>query len=114
MRPILFAIAHDMLQFEPEAVFEMRKPINEKRDFIHGPGMGLSLHYGPDYKSDAENPSESFFAAGPIINYQAGLLFKTKVENSIALKAFYTPLFSSGNHDNGNVVGGVLQYSIYF
>lgn len=114
MRPILFAVAHEMLQFEPEAVFEIHKPINEKRDFITGPGMGLSLHYGPDYRSDSENPTESFFAAGPIINYQVGLLFKSKIEQSIALKAFYTPLFSAGNHDNGNVVGGALQYAIYF
>lgn len=115
MRPILFAASHDMLQFEPEAVFEMHRSLNGKRDFIHGPGLGLSANYGPDYNSGTENPTESFYAFGPIVNYQVGLAFNGKSQQHvIALKSFYTPLFSSDGHDNGHVVGGTLQYSIYF
>jgi hypothetical protein len=113
-RPILFAAAYNMLQFEPEAIFEIHKVINEKRDFFSGPGLGLSLNYGPDYKSDNNNPSESFFSGGPIISYQVGFLFKANVQSSFALKAFYIPLFSSNGHDNGNVAGGALQYTFYF
>ncbi|MDA3892245.1 MAG: hypothetical protein PF517_11335 [Salinivirgaceae bacterium] len=113
-RPVLFAAAFNLLQFEPEVNFEIHKAINEKRNFFSGPGLGLSLNYGPDYKSNKNNPTESFFSIGPIINYQVGFLFKTKVQNSIVLKAFYIPLFSSNGHDNGNVAGGALQYALYF
>lgn len=114
MRPILFAAAHEMLQFEPEAIYEMHKVIDNKKDFIHGPGVGISANYGPDYKSSTENPTESFFAVGPIVNYQVGLVFKAKKDHTIALKSFYTPLFSFDGHDNGHVVGGVIQYSVHF
>jgi hypothetical protein len=113
-RPILFGAAFKMLQYEPEAIFEIHKVINEKTIFFYGPGFGLSLNYGPDYKSNNKNPTVSFFSAGPIINYQLGFLFTSKIQNSMALKAFYIPLFSANNHDNGNVLGGALQYSIYF
>lgn len=113
-RPILFAAAYNMLQFEPEAIFEIHKVINEKRDFFSGPGLGLSVNYGPDYNSNNDNPSESFFSGGPIISYQIGFLFKAKVQSSFALKAFYIPLFSSNSHDNGNVAGAALQYTLYF
>jgi hypothetical protein len=113
-RPVLFAAAFNLLQFEPEANFEIHKVINEKRNIFTGPGLGLSLNYGPDYKSNNDNPTESFFSVGPIINYQIGFLFKTKVQNSLVLKAFYIPLFSSNGHDNGNVAGAALQYALYF
>ncbi len=114
MRPILFAAAHNMLQFEPEAIYEMHKILSDKKDFIHGPGVGFSANYGPDYKSSTENPTESFFAIGPIVNYQIGLEFKAKHSHTIALKTFYTPLFSFDGHDNGHVVGSVIQYSMHF
>ncbi len=113
MRPILFGAIFKMLQLEPEAAFQMFTPINNKIDFIHGPGIGLSFHYGPDYRSDSENPSKSFFAMGPMVTYQAGLAFKGKRENSLTFKAFYTPLFANG-YANGTVAGGALQYAIYF
>ena len=52
MRPILFAAAFKMLQFEPQFSFEFRKNIKDDKDLIIGPGLGASFHYGPDYKSD--------------------------------------------------------------
>jgi hypothetical protein len=113
-RPILFAAAYNMLQFEPEAILEIHKVINTKRDFFTGPGLGMSLNYGPDYQSDNTNPTASFFSGGPIVSYQIGFLFKAKHQSSLALKAFCIPLFSSDGHDNGIVAGGALQYAFYF
>ena len=66
LRPILFAAAFQMLQFEPEVSLEIKKEINSNVFLVTGPVLGVSLHYGPDYKSSIKNNDESFFAGGPI------------------------------------------------
>lgn len=112
MRPILFAAAFKMLQFEPQLSFEFRKNIKEDKDLIIGPGLGVSLHYGPDYKSDKNNKGESFFAAGPFISGLFGYQFKgSSGKNKLfGLRAFYVPLFS-GESDlsPGTIIGGALE-----
>lgn len=115
MRPILFGIAFKMLQFEPEVTFEYNKVINEKIDLVSGPGIGISFHYGPDYQSDLDNRSESFFAMGPFLSWQAGIAFKKEgnVKSVAGLKAFYAPLFVKGRTP-GTVLGGALLYTFYF
>ncbi|MBK8805516.1 MAG: hypothetical protein IPO21_02240 [Bacteroidales bacterium] len=45
MRPILFILAFDMLQFEPQLNFEFSKKIGDNSKLILSPGVGLSLHY---------------------------------------------------------------------
>jgi hypothetical protein len=111
MRPILFAVAFDMLQFEPEVMVEYRKEISEKVDLVIGPGVGVSLHYGPDYTTerDAVDP-ERFFAAGPIVSALAGVGFRGRSgrEHVIGLRPFYIPLFSR-ERPTGTVVGAVLE-----
>ncbi|MFW6221037.1 MAG: hypothetical protein ACOC4C_01100 [Fibrobacterota bacterium] len=111
MRPILFAVAFDMLQFEPQFTFEQRFNINDDLDFVFGPGLGVSLHYGPDYKTakDADNP-EDFFAIGPNITSLFGINFnnESKLTRTIGLKAFYIPLFSS-DYRNGTILGAALE-----
>ncbi|MFH1728339.1 MAG: hypothetical protein ABIA04_07970 [Pseudomonadota bacterium] len=114
-RPILFALAFDMLQFEPSVTFEYRKNLKENLDIVYGPGLGLSFHYGPDYNSDMDNRGANFFAIGPIINIMAGISFEGmfKQENIFGIRTFYTPLFAE-NRSNGTVLGGALEYYIYF
>ena len=51
VRPILFAAAFRMLQLEPEATLLFRGEASDGLDFVGGPSLGLSLHYGPDYNS---------------------------------------------------------------
>jgi hypothetical protein len=115
MRPILFGLAFKMLQFEPELTLECNKLINEKIDFVSGPGIGISFHYGPDYKSNLSDPSESFFAIGPFISWQTGIAFKKEsgVKSIAGFKAFYVPL-SAEDRSLGTVLGGALLYTFYF
>ncbi|MBN2544124.1 hypothetical protein JXI42_14785 [bacterium] len=116
MRPILFATAFDMLQFEPEVTFEFKKAIKDDLDFLIGPGVGLSLHYGPDYESDVdENRGESFFAAGPFISSLFAFNFQNSAEKDriVGARAFYVPLFSK-ERAPGTVLGLALEGSIYF
>jgi hypothetical protein len=115
MRPILFGIAFDMLQFEPEFTFEYRKPISEGLAFVTGPGLGVSLHYGPDYESDLDNRGDDFFAAGPYISMMMGLAFGSSSEpgSVLGIRAIYIPLFSK-EYSPGTVIGAVLEYTIFF
>jgi len=73
MRPILFAVAFDMLQFEPSATLKFRDADGGNVDWVLGPTLGVSLHYGPDYHSDLDG--RHFFAIGPIIGGYFGLDF---------------------------------------
>ena len=112
MRPILFAAAFKMLQFEPQFSFEFRKNIKDDKDLIIGPGLGVSLHYGPDYNSDRDNRGDSFFAAGPFISGLFGYQFKgSSGRNKLfGLRAFYVPLFSrESDLSPGTVLGGALE-----
>jgi len=115
MRPILFGLAFKMLQFEPEITLEYNKLINEKVDLVTGPGIGISLHYGPDYTSDLSMPGESFFAMGPFLSWQTGIAFKKEniVKSIAGVKAFYVPLFAK-DRSAGTVLGGALLYTFYF
>jgi hypothetical protein len=115
MRPILFGLRFDMLQFEPEFTFEYKIKVHEKRAFVLGPGLGLSLHHGPDYESDLDNRGESFFAAGPLFSWKFGLAFEREgvTRNEIGLKLFYIPLFAKDRGD-GTVLGGALTFIHYF
>ncbi|MBD3317321.1 MAG: hypothetical protein GF344_16155 [Chitinivibrionales bacterium] len=111
MRPILFGLKFDMLQFEPEIIVEYRSRINDNVDLVLGPGIGLSLHYGPDYTTpdDAADP-ERFFAAGPIISGLAGIGFRGSSgrEHIIGVRPFYTPLFSDAR-PTGTVLGAAIE-----
>ncbi|MCF8380994.1 MAG: hypothetical protein K9H49_15575 [Bacteroidales bacterium] len=115
MRPILFGMAFKMLQFEPEITLKYNLLVSEKIDFVSGPGVGISFHYGPDYLSDLTNRGPSFFAMGPFLSWQTGFAFKKEnlVKNFAGIKGFYVPLFAKGR-SAGTVLGGALLYSYYF
>lgn len=120
-RPILFAASFDMLQFEPSVILRYRRLMAGNTDFIAGPSLGVSLHYGPDYKSESsgENRTESFFAMGPIIGGYFGFEFKRQdkaLNIELGVSPYVTPLFSINdplNH-SGVVIGGTLDLSFRF
>jgi hypothetical protein len=121
MRPILFGAAFEMLQFEPEVALLFRIEREGSVDVILGPSLGITLHYGPDYKSESSGDErrDSFFAMGPRIGGYIGLDFKRpgKTFNfQLGLSPYVVPLFSiddSENH-NGVVVGGILDGQFRF
>jgi len=115
MRPVLFGIRFDMLQFEPEFTLEFKKRLNDKRALVTGPGLGLSFHYGPDYNSDLDNRGEDFWALGPFLSWNVGLAFEREgtTRSRIGLKLFYVPLFARDRAD-GTVLGAALTYHYFF
>jgi len=120
VRPILFGLSYDMLQFEPEVTLLFRLPSEGSMDWVLGPRVGLSFHYGPDYTSGPDGAARgpSFFAMGPILGGYVGLDFKRpgKTFNfQIGLSPYVTPLFSFGDDGrNGIVVGGMLDAAFRF
>lgn len=121
MRPILFGAAFKMLQLEPEVTLLFRHQREGKVDMIAGPSLGITLHYGPDFKSaqSGEERRPSFFALGPRIGGYFGLDFKRPDETfnfQLGLSPYITPLFSVNDADDhrGVVIGGVLDGQFRF
>ncbi len=110
MRPLLFALAFKMLQFEPEANLFFTSPNSEHKKLFLSPGLGFSLNYGPDYMSNNDSNADRFFSFGPTFSLQTGLKFNHSNSNSAAVRFFYTPLFANGTGKNGTVLGASLQY----
>lgn len=122
MRPILFALAFKMLQFEPSVSwrFTNANP-GTKNGFTYGPMLGFSLHYGPDYTYDAkpDTAKHAFFALGPTIGGFAGYTFSRSSGEprfSLGVSPYVTPLFSVNDPDKrkGVVIGGLLDAAFYF
>ncbi len=111
MRPILFATAFKVLQFEPDVSLTWRRPASEGVDWIVGPSLGLSLHYGPDYTSELSGPK--FFAMGPTFGGYFGLDFKRPgtFNFQLGLHPYVTPLFGIADPagHQGVVVGAMLE-----
>ena len=120
-RPILFGLAFKMLQFEPSVTLKFRKASDGNVDFVAGPMLGLSLHYGPDFNSEpsGDSRSPSFFALGPTLGGYMGLDFKRpgKTFNvELGLTPYITTLFGVGDApiDRGIVAGGLLDVAFKF
>lgn len=122
MRPILFAAAFHMLQFEPTVTLKFYDKSSDAARWLVGPMLGVSLHYGPDYKSEASGVGRtpSFFAMGPIIGGYAGLNFKRSNGDQsrfqLGLSPYIIPLFGIKDLQNrrGIVAGGLLDGSFGF
>jgi hypothetical protein len=120
MRPILFAAAFEMLQLEPDVTLSFRLRAGEKTDFIVGPSLGISLHYGPDYTSESSGVGRgpSFFALGPSLGAYLGLDFKrqSRFNFQLGLRPYVTPLFAVSDpaSHRGVVVGAMLEGQLRF
>lgn len=121
LRPILFGAAVGMLQFEPEVTLTTRATDAEDVNLVVGAGLGLSLHYGPDYTSelDEESAKPSFFALGPRSSLYVGLDFPKPGETfnfQLGLRPYLTALSGIDDPENhlGAVVGGQLEGQLRF
>jgi hypothetical protein len=121
MRPILFATAFKMLQFEPDVTLILRRERTGTTDLVFGPSLGLSLHYGPDYTSENSGSGRkpSFFALGPMIGLYIGLDFRRPqgaYDLQLGVRPYVTPLFAVDDPENhrGVVAGGMLEGQIRF
>ncbi len=120
-RPLLFAAAFKMLQFEPTVTLKFRVQDKGRIDGIFGPTLGVSLHYGPDYNSATakDERTASFFAMGPMIGGYAGMDFKkpgSKFNFQLGLTPYVTPLFgiSDPRSHRGVVAGALLDFQFRF
>jgi hypothetical protein len=120
-RPILFGAAFDMLQYEPDVSLLYRMRNDGNVDYLVGPSLGASFHYGPDYKSELSGKGrrDSFFAMGPIIGGYFGLDFKRPVGGfnfQFGLFPYVTPLFSINDpqHHRGEVIGALVDFLFKF
>jgi hypothetical protein len=121
MRPIIFATAFDMLQFEPFVVLNFRIDGGDTFDFIAGPSLGFSLNYGPDWHSETSGPGRtaSFFSFGPRIGGYVGFDFKRPgqlFDFQLGLHPYFTPLWGINDPQShqGFVVGGLLDGQLRF
>lgn len=117
MRPILFAAAFKMLQFEPSVTLKFRSTSEDDIAWVVGPVLGVSLHYGPDYRSELSG--EKFFAMGPIIGGYVGLDFLRpgrSFDFELGITPYVTPLFGvkDPNDHRGVVIGGLLDGTFRF
>lgn len=121
LRPILFAASFHMLQFEPTVTYSTRQGDIDKNAFIVGPTLGLSLHYGPDYKSESKgaNRGPSFFAMGPILGVYLGADFARPGETfnyRLGATPYLTPLFGIGDPagHRGAAIGALVDNHLRF
>lgn len=116
VRPLLFWLGFDMLQFEPTVRLTFDASLGEDTDLILGPVLGLSMHYGPDYHSDSEGETRgpSFWALGPTVGGYFGVDFAQPGELfnfQLGITPYLSPLFSVNDDEDhqGIVVGGMLE-----
>ncbi len=120
-RPLLFGLAFEMLQLEPDVTLLFRRPASARVDWVFGPSLGLSLHYGPDYLSESSGPGRtaSFFALGPMFGAYLGLDFRRPqraLNFQLGIRPYVTPLFAVSDpaSHRGVVVGGLLEAQLRF
>lgn len=98
-RPVLFAVAFNMLQFEPDISWVSQK----NKNWNWGFGLGTTIHYGPDYKSDKKDRGKDFWAFGP------KLIYLINLNEKYSFNVYYSPLFSN-KYKNGTVIGFSFEY----
>ncbi|MBU1536005.1 hypothetical protein KKF84_11840 [Myxococcota bacterium] len=121
VRPILFATAFSMLQFEPSATLKFRLSRSIKREIMVGPMLGASFHYGPDVDSESSGDKRgpSFYALGPMAGGYAGVNFlrpSGSFDLQVGVTLYATRLVSVNDDANhkGFVAGGSLDIGFRF
>ncbi len=121
LRPVIFAFAFDMIQFEPQASFLRRRGLGGRLDLVYGLSLGLTVHHGPDYTSERSGAGRgpSFTALGPRFGAYAGLDFLRpgrRTNFQLGLAPYVSPLYALEDPDRhqGVVVGGMLEAQLRF
>lgn len=120
MRPILFGTAFKMIQFEPSFNLRYKKVLKNTSTLVFGPGIGVSVHYGPDYKAEETlaNGENSFFALGPMISGYLGFIPNREKPSKFefGITPYFTPLFSINDSQNRNgiIAGGFVDIAYKF
>ena len=117
-RPIMFAAAARLLQFEPEVTLLFRGAVSAQTDVIGGPSLGLSFNYAPDLNADfnSDDRSPSFFSIGPRIGGYVGVDFVRngrRFNDQLGLHPYLLPLFSVRDpaRHRGLVAGATVDNS---
>jgi hypothetical protein len=116
MRPALFGVAFQMVQFEPDVTFEFGFPLTNGKKFIIGPAVGVSVHWGPDYNSGTgDERTKDFFAMGPHVSALFAMSFPLKSGKVLTAgtRLFQTTHFSN-ERDPGVTLGAAVDISIFF
>lgn len=106
-RPVVFALAFDMIQIEPLVMYEHRFDSASGITPLLGAGLGAVFHYGPDYHSSPEERGDSFFSFGPQISVSGALYFNDS-NITAGVKGFFSPLFAE-DRPTGIVSGGGVE-----
>jgi hypothetical protein len=121
LRPVLFATAFKMLQFEPQAGFFFDGPRRGSWQTVMGGTVGLSLHYGPDFRSPRKEAERGpdFFAMGPMVGVYLGAEWQRPERAfnwEFGLQPYVTTLFGIDDpqRHRGVVIGGMLEGRIIF
>ncbi|MBN1945737.1 MAG: hypothetical protein JW797_08665 [Bradymonadales bacterium] len=116
VRPLLFWLGFDMIQFEPSVRLTFDRSIGDSTSLVMGPVLGLTVHYGPDYESDTEGEARgpSFWAFGPTVGGYFGIDFTRPGELfnfQLGITPYLTPLFAIDDPEEhrGIVLGGMLE-----
>lgn len=115
MRPVLFGVAFKMLQLEPDVSIDIHHALSDSLDLVYGPRVGLSFHYGPDYRSGTkdEERGPDFFAVGPKLGVSFALQLKRPggVDYLVGVNPYFIPLVAvdDPSFPDGIVVGGMLE-----
>ena len=121
LRPLLFALAFEMLQFEPDVALLWRFPLSTTAALMVGPLVGVTFHYGPDYQSDSSGAGRgpSFFALGPKVGGTVAIDWprpSSAFGLQVGVSPYVAPLFGIDDPDShrGVVVGGSLDVGMMF
>jgi hypothetical protein len=112
-RALLFAIAFQMLQWEPDIAVNFHLGIDERSEVIIGPALGAAFHFGPDYRSDLDTkPRRDFFAIAPKVSVLLGYgkwLSSGTTERIIGVRPFFEYFFGQ-NDRRGVTIGAMLEF----
>lgn len=112
-RPLLFAGAFGMLQFEPDLALLLRLEGDGTRDWVVGPMLGASLHYGPDSGSSMAEQGPSYFAWGPLMGLYGGIRWlrpERRHELELGLSPYASHLVSEAT--DGWVMGAMVGLKV--
>jgi hypothetical protein len=111
-RALLFATAFQMLQWSPDITTNFHIQLKQKLELLIGSSFGLAFHYGPDFKTDKDDPNRvDFFAMGPKFSILIALAPwnpHRRFQWKIGVRTFFE-YFKGESNRKGLSVGAILE-----